>query len=71
MTSAALIKKKSLLKGKTDCPISGVFGAGKTRAAAAIIAGLITVDPSLKIMILTKESCIPGLCGAHYWALTA
>ena len=41
---------------KTDCPISGVFGAGKTRAAAAIISGLITVDPSLKIMILTKEN---------------
>ena len=35
----------SLLEGKTDCPISGVFGAGKIRAAAAIIAGLITVDP--------------------------
>ena len=44
-----------MLEGKTDCPISGVFGAGKTRAAAAIIAGLITVDPSLKIMILTKD----------------
>ena len=28
----------SLLEGKTDCPISGVFRAGKTRAAAAIIA---------------------------------
>ena len=49
----------SLLEGKTDCPISGVFGAGKTRAAAAIIAGLITVDPSLKIMILTKEMLHP------------
>ena len=24
----------SLLEGKTDCPISGVFGAGKTRAAS-------------------------------------
>ena len=46
----------SLLEGKTDCPISGVFGAGKTRAAAATIAGLITVDPSLKIMILTQEN---------------
>ena len=25
----------SILEGRTDCPISGVFGAGKTRAAAA------------------------------------
>ena len=62
----------SLLEGKTDCPISGVFGAGKTRAAAAIIAGLITVDPSLKIIDShERKCCIPGLCGAHYWALTA
>ena len=38
----------SLLEAKTDCPISGVFGAGKTRAAAAIIAGLITADPLFK-----------------------
>ena len=48
----------SLLEGKTDCPISGVFGAGKTRAAAAIIAGLITVDPSLKIMILYERKML-------------
>ena len=40
----------SLLESKTDCPISEVFGADKTRAAAAIIAGLITVDPSLQII---------------------
>ena len=40
----------SLLQSKTDCPISGVFGAGKTREAAAIIAGLITLDPSLKML---------------------
>ena len=26
---------QSILEGRTDCPISGVFGAGKTRAAAA------------------------------------
>ena len=38
------------LKAKTDCPISEVFGADKTLAAAAIIAGLITVDPSLQII---------------------
>ncbi len=46
---------QSLLEGKTDCPISGVFGAGKTLSAAAMIAGLLVMDPSLKIMIVTKE----------------
>ena len=55
----------SLLEGKTDCPISGVFGAGKTRAAAAIISGLITVDPSLKIMILTKENVASQAFAEH------
>lgn len=44
------------LEGKTDCPPSEVFGAGKTRAAAAIVAGLITVDHTLNIMVLTKEN---------------
>ena len=28
---------QSLLEGKTDCPISGAFGAGKTLSAAAMI----------------------------------
>ena len=60
----------SLLEGKTDCPVSGVFGAGKTRAAAAITAGLITEDPSLKIMILTKRG-ITGICRAHHRTFAA
>ena len=60
----------SLLEGKTDCPISGVFGAGKTRAAAAIIAGLITVDPSLEIMILTKENVASQAFAEHIIALS-
>ena len=47
---------QSLLEGKTDCPISGVFGAGKTLSAAAMIAGLLVMDPSLTIMIVTKEN---------------
>ena len=58
------------LRAKTDCPISGVFGAGKTRAAAAIIAGLITVDPSLKIMILTKENVASQAFAEHIIALS-
>ena len=60
----------SLLEGKTDCPISGVFGAGKTRAAAAIIAGLITVDPSLRIMILTKENVASQAFAEHIIGLS-
>ena len=35
---------QSVLEGGTDCPISGVF-AGKTRAAAGMIAGLLVMDP--------------------------
>ena len=34
---------QSILEGRTDCPISGVFGAGKIRAAAAMIAGLLVM----------------------------
>ena len=36
---------QSLLEGRTDCPISGVFGAGKTLSAAAMIARLLVMDP--------------------------
>ena len=36
---------------------AGVFGAGKTRAAAAaVIVGLLAIDPSLSIMVCTKEN---------------
>ena len=47
---------QSLLEARTDCPISGVFGAGKTLSAAAMIAGLLVMDPTLQIMIVTKEN---------------
>ena len=47
---------QSILEGRTDCPISGVFGAGKTRAAAAMIAGLLVMDPTLKVMVVSKEN---------------
>ena len=59
----------SLLEGKTDCPISGVFGAGKTKAAAATVAGLITVDPNLKIMMLTKENVTAQAFAEHFLRL--
>ena len=47
---------QSILEGRTDCPISGVFGAGKIRAAAAMIAGLLVMDPTLKVMVVTKNA---------------
>ena len=34
----------ALLEGKTDLPISGVFGAGKTRSAAILMVGLLVFD---------------------------
>ena len=46
---------QSLLEGRSDCPISGVFGAGKTLSAAAMIGGLLVMDPTLEIMIVTRR----------------
>ena len=46
----------ALVTGRSDLCSAGVFGAGKTRAAAAVIVGLIAIDPSLSIMICTKEN---------------
>ena len=60
---------QSLLEGKTDCPISGVFGAGKTLSAAAMIAGLLVMDPSLKIMIVTKENVAAHAFAKHFLRL--
>ena len=60
---------QSLLEGKTDCPISGVFGAGKTRAAAGMIGGLLVMDPSLKIMVVTKENAAAHAFTKHFESL--
>ena len=46
----------ALCEGRTGLAISGVFGAGKTRSAAVLLAGLLVFDPSLKLMVLTKEN---------------
>ena len=46
----------ALCEGRTVLAISGVFGAGKTRSAAVLLAGLLVFDPSLKLMVLTKEN---------------
>ena len=60
---------QSLLERKTDCPISGVFGAGKTLSAAAMIAGLLVMDPSLKNMIVTKENVAAHAFARHFLRL--
>ena len=59
----------ALLEGRTDLPISGVFGAGKTRAAAIMVAGLLTFDPTLRILILTKENTAAKAFADHLISL--
>ena len=41
--------------------VSGVFGAGKTRSAATLLAGLLVFDPSIQRMVLTKKMSQPML----------
>ena len=60
---------QSILEGRTDCPISGVFGVGKTRAAAAMIAGLLVMDPTLKVMVVTKENAAAHAFAKHIESL--
>eukprot|EP00434_Breviolum_minutum_P025596 symbB.v1.2.022614.t1/scaffold1976.1/size93997/1 len=60
---------QSILERRTDCPISGVFGAGKTRAAAAMIAGLLVMDPTLKVMVVTKENAAAHAFAKHIESL--
>ena len=60
---------QSILEGRTACPISGVFGAGKTRAAAAMIAGLLVMDPTLKVMVVTKENAAAHAFAKHIESL--
>ena len=60
---------QSILEGRTDCPISGVFGAGKTRAAAAMIGGLLVMDPTLKVMVVTKENAAAHAFTKHFESL--
>ena len=60
---------QSILEGRTDCPTSGVFGAGKTRAAAAMIAGKLVMDPTLKVMVVTKENAAAHAFAKHIESL--
>ena len=52
----------ALLEGRTDLPISGVFGAGKTRSAAILVVGLLVPqshDPD------QRKCCSTSLCGTY------
>ena len=54
---------QSILEGRT------VFGAGKTRAAAGMIAGLLVMDPTLKVMVVTKENAAAHAFAKHIESL--
>ena len=55
----------ALIEGRTDLPISGVFGAGKTRSAAILVVGLLVFEPNLNLMILTKENVAAQAFAEH------
>ena len=55
----------ALVEGRTDLPLSGVFGAGKTRSAAILVVGLLVIEPNLKLMILTKENVAAQAVAEH------
>ena len=59
----------AILTGRTDLCVSGVFGAGKTRAAAALIAGLMIMDLSLNLMVMTKENTAANAFADHLLSL--
>ncbi|MCV6603159.1 MAG: hypothetical protein OIF54_16630, partial [Cohaesibacter sp.] len=50
-------------------PIGGVFGAGKTRSAAVLLAGLLVFDPDLHLMVVTKENVAAHAFAEHLVAL--
>lgn len=45
------------------------FGAGKTRSAAVLLAGLLVFDPDLKLMVVTKENVAAHAFAEHLVAL--
>ena len=59
----------ALCEGRTGLAISGVFGARKTRSAAALLAGLLVFDPSLQLMVLTKENVAAHAVAEHLVSL--
>ena len=59
----------ALCEERTGLAISGVFGAGKTRSAAVLLAGLLVFDPSLKLMVLTKQNIAAHAVAEHLVSL--
>ena len=59
----------ALKEGRTSLSIRGVFGAGKTRSAAVLLAYLLVFDPSLKLMVVTKENVAVHAIAEHLVAL--
>ena len=59
----------ALREGRTGLPIGGVFGAGKTRSAAVLLAGLLVFDPDLRLMVVTKENVAAHAFAEHLVAL--
>ena len=59
----------ALCERRTGLAISGVFGAGKARSAAALLAGLLVFDPSLQLMVLTKENVAAHAVAEHLVSL--
>ena len=45
------------------------FLAGKTRAAAAMIGGFLVLDPTLKVMVVTKENAAAHAFTKHFESL--
>ena len=66
---SAIVNLLALCEGRTGLAISGVFGAGKTRSAAVLLAGLLVFDPSLKLMVLTKENIAAHAVAEHLVSL--
>ncbi|MCV6600674.1 MAG: hypothetical protein OIF54_03765, partial [Cohaesibacter sp.] len=59
----------ALREGRAGLLIGGVFGAGKTRSAAVLLAGLLVFDPSLHLMVVTKENVAAHAFAEHLVAL--
>lgn len=45
-----------LATGRLDLVVAGLFGAGKTRAAAILILSLVAIGPTIHIAVVSKEN---------------
>ena len=65
LLASAIAVTLSLTTGRSDLCTAGVFGAGKLRVAAAVIVGFLAIDPSLSIMVCTKENAAAQAVAEH------